>query len=328
MATRASRLTRNCLGSPYSMPINTECRTGRDIALYLAVLCNSVEILGAAVDYTPSGEVVRLLSTYGGAAYNKTDKTWHQFISVSPRRKYGILPRDIKLKSIDGDEWSEIIDTELFPEICVFPANAVFYPVIDKIAESVVSLQTVEDNISQNLANLRELSVVLASSQKIKTQLEVLNRMRLSGATTGVIDVTESEEKSANALGQSLDDFIRVISLSPNAHNYLPDYLALKTDYREELSKLIGVASVGEKEERRVVSEMEIIENSSYAFIDIIIDSINEYGKLHNVDIYAHRRHSACEQHIAAGSTEEGAEAQILDDNTTVIEEEGGNEKP
>lgn len=317
MSTRQGRTLRagNCFDPCLAMYPRG---IGREVSLYLSVLCDAIELRGSAAESTPADFIIKLLAKRGGVAYNKATNKWHDFTACGHGKKYGILPRFVMLKDEDNNVWSNEMDTVKYPEICIFPANAEFYPVVIKIAELVTSLDTVEDNISQNLNNMRELALVISSNKNIKSQLMLAERQRVRGVqATAYIDISDIQEQDITALGKALEDYVKVVTLSPNAHNYLPDYLALKQAYQTELFKFIGVSDVGEKQERRIESEMAIIENSSYAFIDMLIDNINEYANLHEVDIHAHRKHSQCAIDNVSEKEAEQTE-QFTEDNKDV----------
>ena len=319
MSTRSGRKWRDC------DPCNV--RGYADISPYLSRLVNNITLEGGAIDKTAPDFIAYTLATRGGVAYIRSVNEWTKFTSVQPKKRYGILPRYVKLWSDENQTWSGQIDTAKDNDVVIFPANTEFYPIADKISELVTSLNTVEDNISQNLNNLRQLAVAVVRDDKLRHQLEILDKGRQEGISAlGVISLPARTNSDGTTLNDIIthteaEEAISVVSLSPNAQNYLADYLALKQDYRQELNNTIGVSEVAEKTERRITTEMEMIENSTYAIIDLLCDSINKYAKFYNVDIYAHRAHSACAEHVDMATSESDTVAQI-----EVLEEETRND--
>lgn len=318
MSTRKSRLFRDC--DPCAIRGYTE------IAPYLSRMVNNITLEGSAIENIAPDFIVYTLLTRGGIAYIKDLNEWAWFTNSGSKKRYGILPQYVKLWSEEKRMWSGQIDLAQDKDnICIFPANTDFYPLADKIAELVESLKTVEDNISQNLNNMRTLAVAVTKDNKLADQLRALDTQRQAASTClGVLNVQQPVGDPAQQLltRDTAEDLLTVISLSPNAENYLADYLELKRDYREELNNCIGVTEVSEKTERRINSEMEMIENSTYAFIDLICDSINKYAKFYDVDIYAHRSHSACAEHVDT-TVEEMSSGSNLSPSERIVEVEG-----
>lgn len=309
MSTRNGRKYRNC--EPCAM-MGVVLNSATP---YLSQLVDNIALSGSAIENMPPDYIVYALAVYGGIAYIADTNEWTIFTPADKNQNTynGLLPETVKLYSYAQERWSEPINCKA-ANIKIFPANATFYPVIDKINELAESLETVEDNISQNLDNLRQMAVVVTKDKRLRNQLISLNKQRLCGQSHGVVLLPEDDDKTLLS-AETANEALTVVSLSPNAENYLDTYLTLKADYRQELHNVIGVTEVAEKSERRITSEMELIENSTYAFIDMIINNINKYAKYHNVEIYAHRQHSACAEHAdptieAAGITveEEGHE--------------------
>lgn len=287
-----------------------------NISPYLSRLVNNIELQGEAVKHTAPDYIPYIMATEGGVAYIKSANEWVRFMQWGSTYRNGLLPRFVKLWSEDGHTWSTPIDLKRNDDIVIFPANAEFYPLANKIDELVKSLNTVEDNISQNLDNLRQLAVAVVRNNKLKNQITALNDLRRAGTTAlGVISLEENvsgDNANINAVMSKTEaeEALTVVTLSPNAENYLMDYLELKKDYRQELNNVIGVSEVAEKTERRINSEMEMIENSTYSMIDLLCDSINKYATYYKVDIYAHRAHSACAAHVDMAVQESGAESK------------------
>lgn len=311
MSTRNSRLFRDC------DPCINEGQY-KTIAPHISRLVNNITFIGAAIRNVAPDFIAYTLATEGGIAYIRSSNEWARFKSDSSIKKFGLIPSKVRLWSEERQEWSGSYDITRDGDICIFPANSDFYPIAAKIRELVDSLDTIETNISQNLNNLRELAVAVTRGRKLANQLKALNKQRVAGTEAlGVLEVPETTTADGNNANlnalltqESAEDLLTVISLSPNANNYLADYLELKRDYREELNNLIGVTEVAEKSERRINSEMEMIENSTYAVLDLLIDSVNKYATFYNVDIYAHRAHSACAEHVDKAIEEEGTQVQ------------------
>lgn len=309
MATRNNRKWRDC------DPCNV--RGYDNISPYLSRLINNIDISGMATENTAPYFIAYVMATVGGIAYVRSANEWVKFMPIYVKKRYGILPRWVKLWSEERQAWSGAVEIKKDGDVVIFPANAEFYPLADKIDELVTSLNTVEDNISQNLNNLRQLAVAVVRDNKLKNQLIALNKLREAGTTAlGIIsleDNTNGDKAQINAVMSrtEAEEAVTVVTLSPNAENYLADYLALKQDYREELNNVIGVTEVAEKTERRINSEMEMIENSTYSMIDLLCDSINKYATFYNVDIYAHRAHSACAAHVDKAVQESDTESEI-----------------
>lgn len=309
MATRSSRLYRDC----------DPCIKGiyDNISPYLSRLVNNIDFTGAATDNTAPDFIAYTLATEGGIAYIRSTNEWVKFTADSPIKKFGLIPAAVRLWSDERQEWSGSLDITKDGDICIFPANANFYPIVAKVRELVDSLETVETNISQNLNNMRELAVAVTRDNKLTNQLKALNKQRQSGdAVLGILTLTtdtNGADANINALlsREEAQDALTVISLTPQVNNNLAEYLELKKDYREELNNTIGVTEVAEKSERRINSEMEMIENSTYAMIDLILDSVNKYAKFYGVDIHGHRAHSGCAEHVDKAIAEEGTESKI-----------------
>ena len=113
----------------------------------------------------------------------------------------------------------------------------------------------------------------------------------------------ENIVKIKRALGQNIE----VINFGADAVSFIPDLLAAWSQTTEELNSIVGTATVGEKQERRISQEIALIEDSSSAIIDLLINTINEHARMYNVDIEASRRTHA-EYVGAQEATETAAE--------------------
>lgn len=310
MATRKGRLFRDCLNQSYCTAYGGNVS---GVAPYVSQMVNNITVYGRATEQTPPDFIINVLAEDGGIAYIKNLNRWARFYTASAKRVNG-LPTVVRLWSDERQQWSG--DTPVDDNIHIYPANAMFFAVVNKIAEYVQTDTTIDENISQNLANLRELTAICVYGNALKNQLEEANDKRLKGATHVVINL-ERRHKNWQAAGLKPDDELGVVTLSPNAHNYLPDYLELKKNNLEELNKVIGISNVAEKEERRINSEMVLINNSSMAYIDMIINTINKYAKYYGDDIHAHRTHSGCDEHIDEAIDESPAEGEIINEEGT-----------
>lgn len=270
------------------------------VAPYIAQLVNNISIEGEAAKNAAPNYIAYVMATTGGIAYIRDVNEWAPFTAADPHTRGGI-PLKARIFSEETGLYSNPLSTT-DGNVCIFPANPDFYPLSRKIKEAVMSINCVEDNISQNLDNLREMAIIITRDSKLKNQLIMLNRMRQSGkAAYGVLSIPKdgnTETVTDLLTREDLDNLATILNFSTNAHNYLADYLALKQDYRQELQNIIGVTEVAEKTERRINAEMEMIENSSFAMVDLIINNINNYAKFYGVDVHAHRTHSGCAQHV------------------------------
>lgn len=298
MATRKSRI----LVDPCIIGSNNS------VAPYIVQLVNNIEVYGSAVENTSPDYIPYVMAARGGIAYVRDINEWTPYVADGVSKHHGNIPTRVRLWSEERQLWSDGVNTT-DGNVCIIPANVLNYAVTDKIEELVGSLNTVEQSISQNLENLRQLAVVVTRDSKLKNQLIALDRLRRAGEIShGVIDIPkDGNTETINEMLRmdDIESLLTVVSLSPNADNYLTDYLALKQDYRQELNNVIGVTEVKEKSERRINSEMELIQNSSCAFIDMIIDNINKYAKHYDIDVHAHRTHDGCTEHETMPGGEE-----------------------
>lgn len=240
---------------------------------YLSILVNNIELEGEAVKDTPPQYIIYTLATRGGIAYLRDVNEWTAFNSVGKKNRYN-LPRRVRLYNDDG-YLSETLNVD--KSICIIPANAEYYAPANEIKKRVFRLNEIALNIFQNLNVLRQAAAVVTDDSDLSTQVETANKQREEGKTTVTLI-----KKAGSEL--SIENF------SPAAQSHLLEYLEMEKETYTQLNEIIGVANVGEKQERRIESEIELIEDSSGAIIDTLISSINQWAGYYDIDVHAHRK--------------------------------------
>lgn len=241
---------------------------------YLSIFCDNVQIDGAAVSDTPPGFIVRTLAVRGGIVYSKSLNEWSAFVPDSPRNRFG-FPKTVRLVG-DGGRLSGSV--ELGDDFVLFPANATFSPVSWQIARYCDTLDFISNAIFQNVDAIKQCALVTYTDESMRGQLENANRRRLKGESFATVYAAPGTE-------------VKVENLTPNgAKSFLPDFMNLWSQTRQELDEITGRATVNEKNERRINAEMTLIENAASATIDTLINTGNEYAKMYGVDVKFSRR--------------------------------------
>ena len=270
MATRSGRKDRFCDPCAYGM------KRGY-YSPFLSILCNNVQIYGAATEDVPPTYIIRTLVERGGVAYIRDINQWAAYTPWGRLRRTG-FPRFIRLRGDSGRLSSPLLVGEgaKTDNICVIPANAYFYPPEKIIQEKVDSLFHTEDAIFQNMDALRQCSAIFYDNPTLETQIRQAEEDRLAGKRTVHL---------LRKTGQRID----IEDFSPNAQNYLTELLAVRAANLEELDASTGRVTIGEKTERRTDDEVSVIENSACSTIDTIIDTFNRYCKWYGIAARAER---------------------------------------
>lgn len=281
--------------------LTAEGAGGISSAPYLSILVNNIEVEGSATANTPPFFIVQTLATRGGIAYLSDLNEFAEFTRVGKLNRYN-LPRYVKLKN-DNGFYSEAIPVG--DNIKIIPANSAYFAPVMQIRKRAFRLSEIEANIHQNLISLRQATAVITDDQDLTTQIVTANKQRENGKTTvTIVKKTGSE--------------LNIENFTPAAQCYLLEYSELEDKEYTRLNGIIGVANVGEKEERRIESEIDLIQSSSSAIIDTIVSSINKWGKYYGIDIRARRRLSTAPTEGA----NEDSEEDITDNDTADTDSE------
>lgn len=316
--TRAGRLYRNCCCREFAVLTNI----GGNAAPYLSILTNNIELTGQACKNTePITFIIKTLIEKGGICYSRFDNAWYEFYIEGERGRTG-LPKKIRLVIDKSPYHTRLVDLTkpLFAQnFVIFAANPYYYPIAAKVCELVASIETTEENISQNLTNLRQLTLMVTRGNALEAQLNTIDKIRMAGGVSASIQVPKQKP---NAPTRDIAEELHLMPFGAEVESHITEYIALRKTLQEELYKVIGLSSLGDGEqERRIQSEVKLQENGSYAYLDILIDGINHTALLKNVDICARRLHSVCHNNLSKGggevSHDEDLEpsAQLQEDN-------------
>lgn len=293
--TRASRLNRNCCCREFAV-LN---QIGGNAAPYLAILTNNIELTGQACENTePITFIIKTLIEKGGICYSRPDNTWYEFYVEGERGRTG-LPKKIRLVLDKAPYRTRVVDltNPLFAEnFVIFAANPYYYPIAAKVCELVAGIETTEENISQNLTNLRQLTLTITRGNALAPQLNAIDKIRMAGGVSASIQLPMHKP---NEPTRDIAEELQLMPFGAEVESHITEYIELRKTLQEELYKVIGLSSLGDGEqERRIQSEVNLQENGSYAYLDVLIDSINHTAMLKNVDICARRLHSACDDNL------------------------------
>ncbi len=286
--------------------------TERATAPYLSMLVNNIEVEGKATENTPPQYIIYVLASQGNIAYIPETNDWAEFVSADRNNRF-YLPRRVRLKG-DSGEYSDAIAVDPLPlsqsyGIKIIPANVERYAPQKRIRDLLKELDEVKINIRQNLRELRSLAAVVVSDDTLDKELTEANTKREQGATSVVLH-------KRNATTE-----LEVINFSPNAVSHLTEYLEREEKIYERIDNTIGVTRLADRQERAITSEVEVSRDNSAAIIDMLINSINKYGKYYGIDIHAKRLHD--------GAGDPAAEEIPKDDSDGVQnaqnKAEGGN---
>ena len=266
---------------------------GDNISPFIAIMVNNISITGEATTNTPPHFIARTLCRYGGIAYLREANEWARYVAVGKLDRFG-LPKFIKLYG-DGGRLSAPYEVDK-TNVCIFGANSELYPPAEEIRRRVETIEAVGVNLAQNLDSLKSCTAIVYDDKDLEANISKAEEMRKAGAAT---------VKIFRQAGQNLS----IEKFGTDTQSHLQDYLAIYKQTMEEIDQLNGVASLGEKNERRINEEVAIIENAASATIDTVINSINMYAKFYNVDIKA-ERFGTYERKTPVGAKNEGIEAQ------------------
>lgn len=296
MATRKGRRTKD--------PCVTDM--GANLAPYLSILCNNVQIYGEDTQNVPPTYIIRTLVERGGIAFLRREKQWAAFSSIGALRRTK-FPRQVRLYG-DMGKLSEPLDVaaDNSGDICIIPANAYFAPPVNEIAEKVKALDQIAVALGQNLNAIKQASAIIYDDKDLKGQLEVAEERRKSGEATVLIQ-------------KKVGSDVHIENFSPNAQCYITELLAVWTQTMEELDERAGKVKVGEKTERRTDDEISVIENSACSTIDTIIDTFNNYCKWYGIKARAERGVEIKQTKQEEEGDEENVDGSTID-NTEVGE--------
>lgn len=294
--TRAGRLYRNCCCREFADLTNI----GGKAAPYLSILTNNIELTGQACkNIKPITFIIKTLIEKGGICYSRPDNSWYEFYVEGACGRTG-LPKKIRLVVDQSPYRTRVIDltNPLFAEnFVVFFANPYCYPIAAKVCELVTGIDTVEENTSQNLTNLRQLTLTVTRGSSLQHQLDAIDKIRMAGGVSASIQLPKQKP---NEPTRDISESLQLMPFGAEVESHITEYIELRKTLYEELYKVIGLSSLGDGEqERRIQSEVALQENGSYAYLDVLIDNINHTAMLNNVDICARRLHSACRDNLS-----------------------------
>lgn len=289
--TRAGRRNRNCCCREFDV-LN---QIGGNAAPYLAILNNNIELTGKACEnIEPITFIIKTLTEKGGICYSRPDNSWYEFYVEGERGRTG-LPKKIRLIIDKAPYRTRLVDltNPLFAEeFIIFAANPYYYPIAAKVCELVAGIEATEENISQNLTNLRQLTLIVTRGNALEAQLDAIDKIRMAGGVSASIQVPKQKP---NTPTRDIAEDLQLMPFGAEVESHITEYIELRKTLQEELYKVIGLSSLGDGEqERRIQSEVNLQENGSYAYLDVLIDNINHTAMLKNVDIRARRLHSVC----------------------------------
>lgn len=299
--TRAGRLNRNCCCREFAVL----SQIGGNAAPYLAILTNNIELTGQACENTePITFIIKTLIEKGGICYSRIDNSWYEFYVEGERGRTG-LPKKIRLVIDKSPYRTRVVDLTnplAAEEFIVFAANPYYYPIAAKVCELVAGIETTEENISQNLTNLRQLTLTVTRGNSLAPQLDAIDKIRMAGGVSASIQLPKQKP---NEPTRDIAEELQLMPFGAEVESHITEYIELRKTLQEELYKVIGLSSLGDGEqERRIQSEVNLQENGSYAYLDVLIDSINHTAMLKNVDICARRLHSVCNDNLSKDNEE------------------------
>lgn len=245
---------------------------GEDIAPNLAIFINNIQVYGAAVKSTPPAYIVRTLAKHGGIAYDRDAGEWFKYISVGMPDRYH-YPKKIRVYMSDGRYSGDIPVSD---RICIYPANALFFPPVKEITRRVATKSFISTALAQNINALKVANAILYDDETLAGNIDRAEKERLAGKSTVKIYLKE---------GQTL----RTEAFSPAAASHILDLLEIWRNTNEELDAICGRVSLGEKNERRINEEISVIENAANATIDALVDTFNAHSDYYGIDAHAVR---------------------------------------
>lgn len=273
---------------------------GDSVAPYLSILINNIQIWGKDSESAPPEYIVRTLAKRGAIAYDRDAGEWFAYSAIGERDRFG-YPKKISVIQESGRMSGEITVGD---KICIYPANALFFPPVSEIIRRVATLEFLSVAMAQNVNALKQATALIYEDADLNQQIDKAERDRLAGKPT---------VKIYNKSGSE----IRAEQFSAPANSYLLDFLEVWKNTKEELDAITGRATVGEKTERRITEEISVIENAASTSIDVMIDTFNAHSKRYGINAYAVR---GSEIRIntpkpAQGAQNEGVEAQNEEGN-------------
>lgn len=266
MSTRAGRR-----GDPCN---NDGIHVRGGIAPYVSILINNIQIFGGDTDGAPPTFIARTIVTDGMIAFLPSEKIWARCVRYGHDNRFQ-LPSKIRLIGENG-KLSAPIDVNGDEFVHVYYANAFGLPVTGELQKRVDTLEYISGALRQNVDALRQATAIIYRDPELKTQIETAQRARERGETTV-------------SLLQSVGDEIRLENFSTGAVSYVSDLLELWKNTMTEIDALTGRAKVAEKTERRITSEIAVIENAAATSIDVIIDTVNAFATYYGDDVFAAR---------------------------------------
>lgn len=265
MSTRAGR--------KFIDPCAVKQEGGGLFAPFLSILINNIQIHGSDTENAPPLFISKTLVMRGGIAFYRPTKEWAAFVNADILDR-AEMPKRIRLVG-DRGILSNVIksDGDL---VCVIPANPFFTPPKNEVIRRVETLDVLSGALYQNIDALRQCTAVVYSDPELKTSIDEAEKKRLSGARTVSIKRQPGQD-------------IEFRSFCPETKSYIPDLMDVWLQTLSELDALTGRATVGEKNERRITEEVNVIEDAASSAIDVVIDTFNRFCKWYNIEAEASR---------------------------------------
>lgn len=248
---------------------------GDSVAPFLSILCDNLQVYGRDAESAPPSFIVRSIVQDGAIMYDPYADTWARFVQDGRRAPNG-LPYRVRAVG-DGGRLSPPIEVNTIGRegfgACVIPANAYFFPPVIQIAKKVETMEMIATATGQNIDAIKQASAVIYSDPDMRSQVERANDERLRGGAAVSLCVRP---------GQQID----LKNFAPDAKSFLPDLLAIWVQTMEELDALIGRATLGEKNERRITDEISVIEDAASSSIDVIANTFNRYAEWYGIDAH------------------------------------------
>lgn len=264
MSTRAGR--------KFIDPCAVKAEGGGVFAPFLSILINNVRITGADTETAPPLFISKTLVMRGGVAFVPVVKEWAAFVNADILDRTG-MPKRVRLVGDRG-----ILSEPLVAGVDAFiiPANPFFVPPKNEVMRRIEMLDIISGALAQNVDALRQCTAVFYSDPDLKAAIDEAERKRLSGARTVSIK---------RAIGQDIE----LKSFCPDTRSYIPDLMDVWLQTLSELDAVTGRATVGEKNERRITEEVNVIEDAASSAIDVIIDNFNSFADWYGIEAHASR---------------------------------------
>ncbi|MCQ2398957.1 MAG: hypothetical protein MJ072_00435 [Clostridia bacterium] len=243
MATRSGRTSRNAWTDAEGY-----------INLFASIFISNASVTG--IENVRNDYILNRLFEDGKIAYHKKLKLWLPFDGSGRVDIYDEY-ENYTLYGANGTRINAKRD-----DIYIFRANPKSAPVVDFLNRIAYKLAEIDGATDQNLDAIKQMTILATDSVELTKELQLAQRKRQKNESFAVV------HRTATARGE-------IQNLSTSAEYYVD---RLQDAHDREFKKglnFLGVYTVSEKAERRITGEIDVLNDETDAYRNIIAKTFN-----------------------------------------------------